>query len=283
MAQRTGPERFLGSLLKAAGAGLIPVLVAAVLLGLAGCGGGSDAQTTANAEGKTTAQSPSVSNKGKQGHSTSEAEQAGAASRVEAAGAARGSGKHGPAVAAPKGEEEPEITPQQREEATVANISFSSPSLPKTKSVAVLPADYTCDGANKWPAFSWSGIPAGTKEVALLMMNTQPVDEKLFFDWAIAGIDPKLRRHRSRRASHRSGGRQEQLRKERLLDLSSEGQSRNLHVAALCPAQAVELEAGLRPSCAARRSRSPSRERRPDGRLLRALGHTTFHQRANKQ
>jgi len=190
MAQRTGPERFLGSLLKAAGAGLIPVLVAAVLLGLAGCGGGSDAQTTANAESKTTTQSPSVSNKGKQGHLTSEAEQAGAASRVEAAGAARGSGKHGPAVAAPKGEEEPEITPQQREEATVASISFSSPSLPKTESVAVLPADYTCDGANKWPAFSWSGIPAGTKEVALLMMNTQPVDEKLFFDWAIAGIDP---------------------------------------------------------------------------------------------
>lgn len=191
MAQRTGPERFLGPWVKAASAGLIPVLAAAALFGFAGCGAGSDAKTTAGAENETTAQRAFASGKGDQhGRSTSEREQARAATEVEATGGSEDPGKHGPAIAAPKGEQEPEITPQQREKATVASISFSSPSLPRTKSVSVLPSGYTCDGDNSWPAFSWSGIPAGTREIALLMMNVQPVDEKIFFDWAVAGIDP---------------------------------------------------------------------------------------------
>ena len=35
-------------------------------------------------------------------------------------------------------------------------------------------------------------MPAGTAELALFAMNVQPVGGKLFFDWAVAGIDPSL-------------------------------------------------------------------------------------------
>jgi phosphatidylethanolamine-binding protein (PEBP) family uncharacterized protein len=51
---------------------------------------------------------------------------------------------------------------------------------------------YTCDGKDSWPAFSWGGVPPGTAELALYAMNVQPVEEKLFVDWAVAGIDPAL-------------------------------------------------------------------------------------------
>jgi phosphatidylethanolamine-binding protein (PEBP) family uncharacterized protein len=51
---------------------------------------------------------------------------------------------------------------------------------------------YTCDGEGRWPAFSWNGVPAGTAELILYAMSSQPVDGKLFVDWAVGGIDPAL-------------------------------------------------------------------------------------------
>ena len=59
-------------------------------------------------------------------------------------------------------------------------------------SVRQLPAKYTCDGTNTWPTLHWKGTPAGTAELALFAMNVQPVGGKLFFDWAVAGLDPGL-------------------------------------------------------------------------------------------
>jgi phosphatidylethanolamine-binding protein (PEBP) family uncharacterized protein len=55
-----------------------------------------------------------------------------------------------------------------------------------------LPAEYTCDGKNTSPALRWQGTPQGTAELALFAMNTQPVEGKLFFDWAVAGLSPEL-------------------------------------------------------------------------------------------
>jgi len=70
---------------------------------------------------------------------------------------------------------------------------LKSPSVPPPSSgPAVLPAQYTCDGKNTSPALRWAGVPAGTKELALFAMNVQPVNGKLFFDWAVAGLDPEL-------------------------------------------------------------------------------------------
>jgi phosphatidylethanolamine-binding protein (PEBP) family uncharacterized protein len=55
-----------------------------------------------------------------------------------------------------------------------------------------LSSAYTCDGKDSWPALSWSNVPAGTAELALYAMNVQPVEGKLFVDWAVAGLDPGL-------------------------------------------------------------------------------------------
>jgi phosphatidylethanolamine-binding protein (PEBP) family uncharacterized protein len=55
-----------------------------------------------------------------------------------------------------------------------------------------LDATYTCDGKDSWPELRWGGVPPGTVELALYVMNVQPVQEQLFVDWAVAGLDPGL-------------------------------------------------------------------------------------------
>jgi phosphatidylethanolamine-binding protein (PEBP) family uncharacterized protein len=93
----------------------------------------------------------------------------------------------------PKGEREPGITPQQRREATVASMLLDSPSVPPSSGgPGALPVQYTCDGKNTSPALHWQGVPEGTTELALFAMNLQPVQGKLFFNWAVAGISPDL-------------------------------------------------------------------------------------------
>ena len=102
-------------------------------------------------------------------------------------------GKQGPHIRQPKGPEEPAPTPQQRAQATVASMTLSSPALsPGPESISTLPATYTCDSKDTWPTLRWSGIPSGTAELALLVLNVEPVDEALFFDWAVTGLDPSL-------------------------------------------------------------------------------------------
>jgi Raf kinase inhibitor-like YbhB/YbcL family protein len=47
---------------------------------------------------------------------------------------------------------------------------------------------YTCEGENVSPALSWSEAPAGTQEIAIVL-----VDQDFDFDhWAIAGIGPDV-------------------------------------------------------------------------------------------
>jgi phosphatidylethanolamine-binding protein (PEBP) family uncharacterized protein len=72
-------------------------------------------------------------------------------------------------------------------------MTLASPSLPAgAGGVVPLPSPYTCDGKDSWPELSWQGVPQGTAELALFAMNVQPVEGKLYFDWAVAGIDPAL-------------------------------------------------------------------------------------------
>jgi len=93
----------------------------------------------------------------------------------------------------PKGEPEQGITPQQKREATVASMRLESPSVPPSSGgPQALPAQYTCDGKGTSPALRWQGVPEGTAELALFAMNLQPVQGKLFFNWAVAGISPAL-------------------------------------------------------------------------------------------
>jgi phosphatidylethanolamine-binding protein (PEBP) family uncharacterized protein len=50
-----------------------------------------------------------------------------------------------------------------------------------------LPTDYTCDGAGFSPALSWSNVPAGIKEFALIM-TTLPGDGTTKWSWVLYNI-----------------------------------------------------------------------------------------------
>ncbi len=99
------------------------------------------------------------------------------------------------ALASPSPRELPEQAPSPSEiaNATVADMTLESPVLPASaEGPARLAATYTCDGEGSWPELRWSGVPAGSAELILYVMNVQPVEGKLFVDWAVAGLDPSL-------------------------------------------------------------------------------------------
>lgn len=50
---------------------------------------------------------------------------------------------------------------------------------------------HTCDGENIAPALSWGGVPEGTVEIAIVMVDDSAVrDGQPFVHWVIAGLDP---------------------------------------------------------------------------------------------
>lgn len=208
MASRTGAKRLLIAPAKTTSARASLALVAAALL-LCGCGGGSSDEGSATAAGNSTSASHSgggasespEGSAGAQGNSSAAGKGAGSPSSgsadsdpSEAPGASAAPGqKQGPRIAAPKGPKEQAPTPAQVQEATVADISLQSPAiLASAGHLGRLDSTYTCDGKDSWPQLKWGGVPAGTVELALFAMNLQPVNEKIFFDWALAGIDPQL-------------------------------------------------------------------------------------------
>ncbi len=72
-------------------------------------------------------------------------------------------------------------------------MTLESPSSqPSSGGPQALSAEYTCDGKNTSPALRWQGVPQGSAELILFVMNAQPVGGELFFDWAVAGLDPGL-------------------------------------------------------------------------------------------
>ncbi|HWA52560.1 MAG TPA: hypothetical protein VG816_00155 [Solirubrobacterales bacterium] len=187
---------------------ILALTVVAVLL--AGCGGGSSGSSSTTVAAGAGAESASSEAAGSGGaNSGGVAEQgAGAGSTGGAAGGegsdgssaqaspgqSPSSGRHGPPVPMPEGEPEPGITPQQRREATVASMRLESPSVtPSSNGPALLPAQYSsCEGQHSSPALRWQGVPEGTAELVLFMMNLRPAQGTLVFDWAVAGISPKL-------------------------------------------------------------------------------------------
>jgi len=53
----------------------------------------------------------------------------------------------------------------------------------------VIPKDFTCRGGDKSPPLQWTGIPAGTKEIALVVRD---VSIGGFVHWVITRMDPTL-------------------------------------------------------------------------------------------
>lgn len=199
MAQRTGAERFLASAAKTASAGLCLALAAAAI---AGCGSSSDeendAKATTGAAASTAQGAPSAAAPagaaGDAGAGVQGKDTVPGGDVSSAAGTAEGKGqKHGPRIAQPKGAPEQAPTPAQINSATVADMSLQSPAITASgEGPGALPATYTCEGKDSWPAFAWGGVPAGSAELILYAMNVAPVEGKLFVDWAVAGLDPSL-------------------------------------------------------------------------------------------
>lgn len=87
----------------------------------------------------------------------------------------------------------PAPTAAQRARADVADVALEVPGRKAgVGKVISLPSRYTCRGVDESPPLRWRGVPAGTKELILFAMNLRPAEGRLFFDWAVAGIDPKL-------------------------------------------------------------------------------------------
>lgn len=63
---------------------------------------------------------------------------------------------------------------------------------------ASIPARYTCDGKNIPPPLQWGAVPAGTRELVLMVIGLTPAAESgsygVSVEWAVAGIDPALHR-----------------------------------------------------------------------------------------
>lgn len=177
---------------------MIAALPVALLLCISGCGGDSDAETQANegsgqsAAVKSSATTPSSKASAKQ--DTAQGKDNGSTGSAKAkAGSESTQGKQAPPISVPKGAREPEPTPQQRANATVASIALEGPAFPpSSETAAALPAAYTCKGKNVSPPLRWSGVPEGTQELVLFVMDLVPVEGTLFFDWAVAGLDPSL-------------------------------------------------------------------------------------------
>jgi phosphatidylethanolamine-binding protein (PEBP) family uncharacterized protein len=51
---------------------------------------------------------------------------------------------------------------------------------------------YTCAGADTSIPVQWSGIPAGTAELAVFVISFKPIRRRLFFDWAVTGLAPTV-------------------------------------------------------------------------------------------
>jgi phosphatidylethanolamine-binding protein (PEBP) family uncharacterized protein len=200
VAQRTGAKRFLASTAKSASARVLLALALAAFA-LAGCGGGSS-----DSEAQGTASSATVASGADSGGSESQSKGApGEKAQPDSQSASVSGGgdssssspaadqKQGPRIAQPKGPPEQGATPAELANATVADMKLESPAIVASGgNPGSLSPTYSCDGKDSWPAMSWSGVPAGTVELALYAMNVQPVQGKLFVDWAVAGLDPSL-------------------------------------------------------------------------------------------
>jgi phosphatidylethanolamine-binding protein (PEBP) family uncharacterized protein len=194
MAQRTGADSVIAPRSKIASAGLVPALAIALAVAAAGCGSGSGDETASTAAGQaaTAGHDAAKATPATKDETPTAVKAAGQASSPVTPGPVRKAGKKGKPVVAPKGRPEEAVSTEQRQQAVVADMALQSPSLApaSTEGPAMLPATYTCEGKDDWPALAWQGVPVGTAELVLFVMNVQPVEGKLFFGWALAGLEP---------------------------------------------------------------------------------------------
>ncbi len=80
-------------------------------------------------------------------------------------------------------------TPRQERELT-ERITVSSAAF---TAGGVIPRRFTCAGEDVSPPLGWSGVPAGTAEVALVV-DDPDAPRGTYVHWVLAGLDPARRR-----------------------------------------------------------------------------------------
>ena len=72
-------------------------------------------------------------------------------------------------------------------------LSLSSPAFPHRGEI---PEAYTCDGANTHPPLAWSGVPAGTRSLVLIVDDPDAPDPKApthtHVHWVLFDIPPSV-------------------------------------------------------------------------------------------
>lgn len=72
-------------------------------------------------------------------------------------------------------------------------INLWSPAVPPgTGEFPPILAEYTCDGANISPPLRWSNVPAGARELAIVIIYSYRSGENPSFAWGVAGLKPTL-------------------------------------------------------------------------------------------
>ena len=56
-----------------------------------------------------------------------------------------------------------------------------------------IPIRYTCDGGSISPPLSWSGVPAGTRSLALILHDPDAPKPGGFTHWIMYNIDPRAK------------------------------------------------------------------------------------------
>lgn len=54
------------------------------------------------------------------------------------------------------------------------------------------PKDYTCQGTSSAPPLEWSGVPSGTKSLAIIMWTVPPAPDPIKSYWIIYNISPAI-------------------------------------------------------------------------------------------
>lgn len=160
---------------------------AAIVLSLfvAGCGGGDSSASGTQGTGPSLSVNEAKSSAKAEGAQATKQEPSGTSPGPEEGTSASVDGKGHPPLVLPTGKPEEGPTEVQRAKVPTADLTVTIPG-------GRLKAANTCDGENMSPAVHWGEVPNGTVELALFVMNVLPVEGKLYFDWAVAGIDPSL-------------------------------------------------------------------------------------------
>jgi hypothetical protein len=165
---RRGTERRLAPIARAASARGTLALAAAALLLAAGCGGDSEGPEAASAPNPAAEQGAGAT--GPSGASAPASKQDAAPKPTDQAAGSKSSpgtgAKRGAALPLPRGDgRERGPTPAEEAQATVADMTLTSPALSASgtalPALPALPARYTCDGKDTWPALQWGGTPPG--------------------------------------------------------------------------------------------------------------------------